>query len=184
MNFNISETKEKMETSLNVLKREFSGLRTGRASVGLVEPIQVEAYGSKVPITQVSNISVPEPRMITVQVWDASLVQSVESAIRSSNLGLNPMTEGTLIRLPVPDLTEERRKEIVKVASKYSEDSKIVVRNIRRDAMDKIKKLEKEKEISKDQLFDYSEKIQNLTDEIISNIEELYIEKEKDILQV
>lgn len=184
MTFDIGQTKEKMEKSIEVLRKEFSGLRTGRASVGLVEPIQVEAYGSKVPISQVSNISVPEPRLLTVQVWDNSLVLAVENAIRSSNLGLNPMTEGNLIRLPIPDLTEDRRKEIVKVASKYAEDTKISIRNIRRDAMDTIKSLEKDKEISQDLMFEFSENVQTLTDKIILKIDEIYSEKEKDILQV
>jgi ribosome recycling factor len=184
MDFDITHTKEKMEKSIEVLKKEFSGLRTGRASVGLVEPIQVEAYGSKVPISQISNISVPESRLITVQVWDNSLIPAVENAIRSSNLGLNPMTEGNLIRLPIPDLTEERRKEIVKVASKYSEDSKISIRNTRREAMDLIKSLEKDKKISQDQMFEFSEEVQTLTDKIILKIDEIYSEKEKDILQV
>ena len=184
MKFDITNTKEKMEKSVVVLKKEFSGLRTGRASVGLVEPVLVDAYGSKVPISQVSNISVPEARLLTVQVWDNSLVSAVENAIRSSNLGLNPMTEGNLIRLPIPDLTEDRRKEIVKLASKYSEESKISVRNIRRDAMDLIKSLEKDKEISQDEMFDFSEQVQILTDKIILRIDEIYSEKEKDILQV
>ena len=184
MEFKINDLREKMLKSVEILKKEFSGLRTGRASVGLIEPVQVEAYGSKVPISQVANIGVPEPRMLTVQVWDASLVASVENAIRTSNLGLNPMTEGNLIRLPIPDLTEDRRKEIVKLASKYSEDSKIVIRNIRRDAMDNIKLHEKKKEISKDELFQFSDEIQKLTDELILDIDNLYIEKEKDILKV
>ena len=184
MDFNTTDLKLKMKKTIEILKKEFSGLRTGRASVGLLEPINVEAYGSKVPISQVSNISVPEPRTITVQVWDNALVPNVENAIRSSNLGLNPMTEGNLIRLPIPELTEERRKEIVKIASKYSEDSKVVIRNVRREAMDKIKNLEKNKEISKDHLFQFSEDIQKITDEMISEIDELYLDKEKDILQV
>ncbi|MAY89630.1 MAG: ribosome recycling factor [Rickettsiales bacterium] len=184
MEFKINDLREKMLKSIEILKKEFSGLRTGRASVGLIEPVQVEAYGSKVPISQIANIGIPEPRMLTVQVWDASLVASVENAIRTSNLGLNPMTEGNLIRLPIPDLTEDRRKEIVKLASKYSEDSKIVIRNIRRDAMDNIKLHEKKKEISKDELFQFSDEIQKLTDELILDIDNLYIEKEKDILKV
>ena len=184
MTFDITHTKEKMEKSVDVLKKEFSGLRTGRASVGLVEPVQVDAYGSKVPISQVSNISVPEARLLTVQVWDNSLVPAVENAIRSSNLGLNPMTEGNLIRLPIPDLTEDRRKEIVKLASKYSEESKISVRNSRRDAMDLIKSLEKDKEIAQDQMFDYSELVLIWTDKLILRIEDVYSENEKDIVQV
>ena len=139
MNFELNIYEEKMSKTLEVLKREFSGLRTGRASVSLLDPIIVDAYGSKVPISQVSNVSVPEARLITVQVWDESQVASVENAIRNSDLGLNPMSEGNVIRIPIPELSEERRIEIVKIASKYSEDSKVVIRNIRRDAMEKIK---------------------------------------------
>ena len=184
MIFVIEEIESKMIKSIEILKKEFSGLRTGRASVGLLEPVHIDAYGSKVPLSQVSNISVPEPRMLTVLVWDSSLISVVENAIRTSNLGLNPMTEGNLIRLPIPDLTEERRKEIVKVASKYCEDSKIAIRNIRRDSMDSIKSLEKNKEISKDELFQNSEEIQKTTDKIIDIIDSLFMEKEKDILQV
>ena len=184
MAFTIKEIESKMIKTIEILKKEFSGLRTGRASVGLLEPVHIDAYGSKVPLSQVSNISVPEPRMLTVQVWDSSLISVVENAIRTSNLGLNPMTEGNLIRLPIPDLTEERRKEIVKVASKYCEDSKIAIRNIRRDSMDSIKSLEKNKEISKDELFQNSEEIQKTTDKIIDIIDSLFMEKEKDILQV
>ena len=184
MTFIIQEIESKMIKTIEILKKEFSGLRTGRASVGLLEPVHIDAYGSKVPLSQVSNISVPEPRMLTVQVWDSSLISVVENAIRTSNLGLNPMTEGNLIRLPIPDLTEERRKEIVKVASKYCEDSKVAIRNIRRDAMDSIKSLEKNKEISKDELFQTSEEIQKTTDKIIETIDSLFMEKEKDILQV
>ena len=184
MSFEISEYKNKMSKSFEVLKKEFLGLRTGRVSPGLIEPLSVDAYGSKVPITQVGNISVPEPRMLSIQVWDQSLVQAVESSIRNSNLGLNPMTEGTLIRLPVPDLTEERRKEIVKLASKYSEECRISIRNIRRDAMDEVKNKEKNKEISKDEMFEYSENIQKLTDDFIAQVDRLFEEKEKDILTI
>ena len=184
MSFEISEYKNKMSKSFEVLKKEFLGLRTGRVSPGLIEPLSVDAYGSKVPITQVGNISVPEPRMLSIQVWDQTLVQAVESSIRNSNLGLNPMTEGNLIRLPVPDLTEERRKEIVKLASKYSEECRIGIRNIRRDAMDEVKNKEKNKEISKDEMFEYSENIQKLTDDFIAQVDRLFEEKEKDILTI
>ena len=184
MDFDLSKYELRMEKSFENLKKEFSGLRTGRASAGLLEPLNVDAYGSKVPITQVGNISVPEPRMLTIQVWDQALVPSVESAIRSSNLGLNPMTEGSLIRLPIPDLTEERRKEIVKLASKYSEDSRIAIRNIRREAMEEVKTLEKDKNLSKDEAFSCSENIQKLTDDLIKKIDEHLAEKEKDILKI
>ena len=184
MNFELNIYEEKMSKALEVLKREFSGLRTGRASVSLLDPIIVEAYGSKVPLTQVSNISVPEARLITVQVWDESQIASVENAIRNSDLGLNPMSEGNVIRIPIPELSEERRIEIVKIASKYSEDSKVVIRNIRRDAMEKIKQSEKIKEISEDESFQYSEDVQNLTDRLVEKIDLLFSEKEKDILKV
>lgn len=173
-----------MEKTLDVLKKEFSGLRTGRASVSFLDPISVEAYGSKVPLNQVSNISVPEARLITVQVWDESLVGTVENSIRNSELGLNPMSEGNLIRIPIPELSEERRKEIVKIASKYTEDCKIAVRNIRRDAMEKIKTSEKNKEISKDESFQFSEDVQKITNKFIGLIDSLFEEKEKDILKV
>ena len=184
MNFELNTYEEKMSKALEVLKREFSGLRTGRASVSLLDPIIVEAYGSKVPISQVSNVSVPEARLITVQVWDESQVASVENAIRNSDLGLNPMSEGNVIRIPIPELSEERRKEIVKIASKYSEDSKVVIRNIRRDAMEKIKNSEKNKEISKDESFQFSEDVQKITDKFIGLIDSIFEEKEKDILKV
>ena len=155
---------EKMKKTLEVLKKDLSGLRTGRASINLLDSILVEAYGSKVPINQVSNISVPEARLITVQVWDDGLVSIVENSIRNSELGLNPMIEGNLIRIPIPELSEERRKEIVKIASKYSEDCKVAIRNIRRDAMEKIKNQEKNKEISKDESFQFSDDVQKITD--------------------
>ena len=182
MEFNSYE--EKMDKTLNNLKKEYLGLRTGRASASLLDPISVEAYGAKVPINQVGNISVPESRLITVQVWDESLIQSVEKAIRNSELGLNPMIEGNNIRVPIPELSQERRIEIVKVASKYSEEAKITVRNIRRDAMDKIKDEEKQKSISKDDSFQFSEKIQKLTDKYVEKIENIFQDKEKDILKV
>ena len=182
--FDLKIHEEKMEKAIDVLKREFSGLRTGRASTSLLDSISIEAYGSKVPLNQVSNISVPESRLLTVQVWDDSLVNTVENSIRNSNLGLNPMIEGSLIRIPIPELSEERRIEIVKIASKYSEDSKISIRNIRRDAMEKIKSLEKNKEISQDELFKFSDKIQKMTDDLIEKVETLFGNKEKDILRV
>ena len=184
MMFDLKVYEEKMEKAIDVLKREFSGLRTGRASTSLLDSISIEAYGSKVPLNQVSNISVPESRLLTVQVWDDSIVNTVENSIRNSNLGLNPMIEGSLIRIPIPELSEERRIEIVKIASKYSEDSKISIRNIRRDAMEKIKSLEKNKEISQDELFKFSDKIQKMTDNLIEKVETLFVDKEKDILRV
>lgn len=182
--FDLEVYRNKMEKAIDVLRREFSGLRTGRASVSLLDSILVEAYGSKVPLNQVSNLSVPESRLITVQVWDESLTNTVENTIRNSNLGLNPMIEGNLIRIPIPELSEERRKEIAKIASKYSEDSKIAIRNIRRDAMENIKSLEKNKDISQDESYKFSDEVQKITDSLIEKIDTLLTEKEKDILTV
>ena len=181
---NLTDYESKMNKSLEVLKREFNGLRTGRASVSLLDSIYIDAYGSSVPLNQVSNISVPESRLITVQVWDETLLTTVESTIRNSDLGLNPMLEGNLIRIPIPELSEERRKELAKIASKYSEDCKVSVRNIRREAMEKIKALEKEKEISKDESFKFSDQVQEITNKLIEKIDMLFSEKEKDILRV
>jgi len=181
---NLTDYESKMNKSLEVLKREFNGLRTGRASVSLLDSIYIDAYGSSVPLNQVSNISVPESRLITVQVWDETLITVVESTIRNSDLGLNPMLEGNLIRIPIPELSEERRKELAKIASKYSEDCKVSVRNVRREAMEKIKALEKEKEISKDESFKFSDQVQEITNKLIEKIDMLFSEKEKDILKV
>ena len=181
---NLTDYESKMNKSLEVLKREFNGLRTGRASVSLLDSIYIDAYGSSVPLNQVSNISVPESRLITVQVWDETLLTVVESTIRNSDLGLNPMLEGNLIRIPIPELSEERRKELAKIASKYSEDCKVSVRNVRREAMEKIKALEKDKEISKDESFKFSDQVQEITNKLIEKIDMLFSEKEKDILKV
>ena len=184
MTLEFNDYQDKMEKSLDILRRDFQGLRTGRASATLLEPIGVEAYGSKVPINQIGNISIPESRLITVQVWDETLIQSVEKAIRNSDLGLNPMVEGNVIRVPIPDLSQERRIEIVKIASKYAEDTRITIRNVRRDAMDMIKDKEKQKNISKDDSFQFSEKMQKITDGFIEKVDTLFQEKEKDILKV
>ena len=184
MTLEFNDFQDKMEKSLDILRRDFQGLRTGRASASLLEPIGVEAYGSKVPINQIGNISIPESRLITVQVWDETLIQSVEKAIRNSDLGLNPMIEGNVIRVPIPELSQERRIEIVKIASKYAEDTRITIRNIRRDAMDMIKDEEKQKNISKDDSFQFSEKMQKITDGFIEKVDTLFQEKEKDILKV
>ena len=184
MTLEFNDYQDKMEKSLDILRRDFQGLRTGRASASLLEPIGVEAYGSKVPINQVGNISIPESRLITVQIWDETLIQSVEKAIRNSDLGLNPMIEGNVIRVPIPDLSQERRIEIVKIASKYAEDTRITIRNVRRDAMDMIKDEEKQKNISKDDSFQFSEKMQKITDGFIEKVDTLFQEKEKDILKV
>ena len=140
----LADIERRMLGAVEVLRKEFAGLRTGRASAGLLEPIAVEAYGSKMPLSQVGTIGVPDPRMLTVQVWDNGLVQVVEKAVRDSGLGLNPQTEGNVLRIPVPELTEERRIELTKIANKYAEQAKVAVRNVRRDGMDKLKRLEKE----------------------------------------
>lgn len=184
MTINLDECKKKMDGALDALKREFGGLRTGRASPNLLDSIKVDAYGAEVPINQVGAVSVPEPRMLTVSVWDASLTKAVEKAIRDSNLGLNPMSEGNLIRVPMPSMTEERRKELVKTAGKYSESARIAVRNVRRDFMDAAKAAEKKNELTEDEHKKLSEKIQKLTDEHVKLIDDLLAAKEKEIVQV
>lgn len=180
----IKDIQRRMDGALEVLRKEFAGLRTGRASASLLEPIQVEAYGSKTPLPQVATINVPEPRLITVQVWDASLVKTVEVAIRDSGLGLNPASDGQLVRVPIPDLSEERRREISKIAGKYSEQTRISVRNVRRDAMEKLKRMEREGELSKDEHHSWAQKMQTLTDEHVKMIDEALAAKEQEIMQV
>ena len=183
-NFDLDDLKRRMDGALEDLKKEFSGLRTGRASPTLLEPIVVDAYGSSLPLNQVANINVPEPRLLSVQVWDKSLVQSVEKSIRLADLGLNPSVEGQTIRVPIPELNEERRRDLSKIAGKYAEEHRIAVRNVRRDGIDKLKHLEKVNEISKDEHRLFGEKIQDLTDKIISQIDELLVIKEREIMQV
>ena len=180
----LDDIKRRMEGSLNSLKTEFMGLRAGRASTAMLEPIMVEAYGSKMPMNQVGNISVPEPRLLTVTVWDAGLTSSVEKAIRESDLGLNPMAEGTLIRVPIPDLSEERRKDMVKVAGRYAEAARVAVRNVRRDGIEAARKLEKDSEISEDERHDLETDIQKLTDEHVKQIDDALSNKETEITQV
>ena len=180
----LDDIKRRMEGSLNSLKTEFMGLRAGRASTAMLEPIMVEAYGSKMPMNQVGNISVPEPRLLTVTVWDAGLTSSVEKAIRESDLGLNPMAEGTLIRVPIPDLSEERRKDMVKVAGRYAEAARVAVRNVRRDGIEAVRKLEKDSEISEDERHDLETDIQKLTDDHVKQIDDALSNKETEITQV
>ena len=177
----IKQLEQRMRGVLDTLKREFSGLRTGRASAALLDPITVEVYGQKMPLNQVANVSVPEPRMIAVQVWDKGTVSAVDRAIRDSNLGLNPVVDGTLLRLPIPPLTSDRRQELVKIAHKYAESARVAVRNVRRDGNDTLKKLEKDSEISKDDHKKFSSDIQELTDRIIKEIEEMLGQKDKEI---
>lgn len=180
----INDLKRRMQGTLGVLKQELAGLRTGRASANLLEPVQVDAYGTHMPLSQVATVSVPEPRLLSVQVWDRSMVHAVEKAITASNLGLNPQTEGQVIRLRIPELNEERRKELVKVAHKYAEAARVAVRHVRRDGIDVIKKLEKDHEISKDDHERYSTEIQKATDQMIQEVDQMLAHKEKEILTV
>jgi ribosome recycling factor len=182
--FDLEDLNKRMRGAVHTLKQEFSGLRTGRASVSLLEPVQVDAYGSNMPITQVGTVNAPEPRMLTVQVWDRGLVIAVDKAIRGAGLGLNPQVDGQLLRIPIPPLTEDRRKELSKIAAKYSESARIAVRNIRRDGMEHLKKLEKEHQMSEDEHKKMSEKVQQATDSHIKEIDEAYTSKEKEIMQV
>ena len=179
-----SETKNKMEKTLESLKADFGGLRAGRAHVSLLDGIMVEAYGSMTPLSQVGTISVPDARTLSISVWDRGLSKAVEKAIMESDLGLNPASDGQLIRIPIPPLSEERRKELTKVAGKYAENNKVAVRNLRREALDEIKKLKKDNAISEDDEKRFEGEIQKLTDEAVKKIEELLAQKEKDILQV
>lgn len=178
------DLQRRMNGAVEVLKQEFAGLRTGRASASLLEPITVEVYGAQMPLNQVGTISVPEPRMISVQVWDKTALSSVEKAIRDSGLGLNPITDGQLVRVPIPELTEERRIELSKVAHKYTEQSKVAVRNVRRDGMETLKKMEKDGDISQDDQHIWGDEIQELTDSIISKIDQLLETKDQEIKQV
>ena len=182
--FSMTDLKRRMASAVDVLKHEFAGLRTGRASVSLLDPVTVEAYGAAMPLNQVATVSTPEPRMISVQVWDKSMVSGVEKAIRNAGLGLNPVTDGQSVRVPIPELNEERRRELIKVAGKYAEQSRIAVRNVRRDGMDALKRMEKDSEISQDEHKSRSDEIQKLTDETIKQIDELLSQKEKEILHV
>jgi ribosome recycling factor len=182
MTMDKSDLQRRMHGAVDALKHELAGLRTGRASTALLDTIQVEVYGSNMPLNQVATVSVPEPRLLTVQVWDRSNIQPVEKAIRSANLGLNPVTDGQLIRLPIPDLTEERRKELAKLVGQYSEKAKVAVRNVRRDGMDQLKQDEKKHEISEDERKRLEQDVQKLTDDTIKEIDELSDTKEKEIL--
>lgn len=184
MSHDKQDLKRRMDGALDVLKKEFSGLRTGRASVNLLDTVVVDLYGSKMPLNQVGTVNVVEARMLSVQVWDGSAVKLVEKAIRDSGLGLNPMPDGNNIRIPVPDLNEERRQELVKIAGKIAENARISVRNVRRDGMDNIKKMEKNGDISEDDLKRFSDEIQKLTDEAIKSADGSLVDKEKDIMTV
>ncbi|MDI2074340.1 ribosome recycling factor [Bradyrhizobium japonicum] len=183
-NFDLNEVKRRMQGAVQALKHELGGLRTGRASASMLDPVQVEAYGSHMPLNQLATVSVPEPRLISVQVWDKSMVKPVEKAIVDSNLGLSPATEGQVLRLRIPELNEERRKELVKVAHKYAEAAKVATRHVRRDGLDVLKKLEKNHEMSEDDQKRHADEVQKATAGTISEIDQLLAAKEKEILTV
>jgi ribosome recycling factor len=174
----------RMDGALETLKREFVGLRTGRAHPGLLEPVKVHAYGTDMPLNQVGNVAVPEARMLSVQVWDRALVGAVEKAIRDSGLGLNPMADGQTVRVPIPQLTTERRNELAKTANKYAEGARVAVRAVRRDGMEQVKVLEKKHEIGEDVAKDWHGEVQKLTDAYVKRVDDAVVEKEKEIRQV
>lgn len=174
----------RMDGALDVLRKEFGGLRTGRASVSLLEPVMVNAYDKTVPLNQVASINVPEPRMITVQVWDRAVVKAVDKAICELGLDLNPQTEGQVIRVPIPDLNEERRRNLTRVAAKYAEDAKVSVRNVRRDGIEALRKLEKDGGISQDEHRKLQREVQQLTDDHVKRIDDALAQKDREILQV
>jgi ribosome recycling factor len=180
----VPELKRRMQGATHAFRHELGGLRTGRASASLIEPVMVEAYGQQMPINQVATISVPESRLLSVQVWDKSMVGSVDKAIRNANLGLSPTVEGQILRIRIPELNEQRRKEMVKIAHKYAEEARIAVRHVRRDGMDQIKKLEKEKAITEDDVARQHDQVQKATDQVIAEIDAALAAKEKEILQV
>ncbi len=182
--YDLNEIKRRMQGAIQVLKQELSGLRTGRASSNLLEPVQVEAYGTHMPLNQLATVSVPEPRLLSVQVWDRSMVHAVEKAIINSNLGLSPSTEGQVIRLRIPELNTERRKEMVKVAHKYAEAARVSVRHVRRDALDLLKKLEKDGKVSEDDEVRMAAEVQKATDQIIGEVDQSLASKEKEIMTV
>jgi ribosome recycling factor len=181
---NLDQIKQRMEGAIDALKKEFGGLRTGRASTSLLDHIHVDAYGSMLPLNQVGTVGVPEPRLLTVQVWDKGLVKSVEKAIRDSGLGLNPQPDGQLVRVPLPELSAERRQELAKIAGKYAESARVAVRNVRRDAMDALKKDQKDGKISEDEHKTQTDKVQKLTDETVKKVDETLAAKEKEITHV
>ncbi|WP_259779750.1 ribosome recycling factor [Aestuariispira ectoiniformans] len=180
----LKDLQRRMDGALDALSHEFAGLRTGRASASLLDPIVVDAYGSMVPLNQVAGVTVPEARMLMVTVWDNTVIKAVEKAIRESDLGLNPMTEGNAIRIPIPELNEERRTELTRVAGRYAEAARVAVRNVRRDGMDHLKKAEKDGDISKDDAHRLSDQIQKLTDDHIKKVDEALVAKEEEIMQV
>ncbi len=182
MTADINELRRRMDGALKSLHSEFSGLRTGRANASLLDNVQVDAYGAMMPLNQVSTVSIPESRLISVQVWDKGLVKNVEKAINSAGLGVNASTDGQLVRVPIPELSQERRQELSKIAGKYAESARVAVRNVRRDGMDSLKKAEKDGDISKDEHTKQSEAIQKLTDEFVKKVDDAVAVKEKEIL--
>jgi ribosome recycling factor len=182
--FDIADVKRRMQGAINAFKNDLASLRTGRASPNLLDPIQVDAYGASMPISQVATVNVPEPRLLSVQVWDRGMVAAVEKAIRESDLGLNPQTEGQVIRLRIPEMTEQRRKEMVKVAHKYAEEAKIAVRHVRRDGLDLLKKLEKDSAISEDDSTRHADQVQKATDQFVAEVDTILVAKEKEIMHV
>lgn len=182
--FSLDQLKQRMQKSVASLKEELAGLRTGRASASLLEPITVEAYGSRMPLNQLATVTVPESRMLSVQVWDRGMANAVEKAIRDSGLGLNPVGEGTVIRVPLPELNEERRRELTKVAHKYAEDARVAVRHIRRDGMDLLKKLEKDGDLGQDEARSLGEQVQKVTDAAVADVDAVLAVKEQEIMQV
>jgi ribosome recycling factor len=182
--FDLNDLKRRMQGGVQSFRHDLGSLRTGRASANLLDPVQVDAYGSLMPLNQLATVSAPEPRLLTVQVWDRSMVSAVEKAIRDSNLGLNPATEGQVLRIRIPELNEQRRKEMVKVAHKYAEEARVAVRHVRRDGLDLLKKLEKDGHVSKDDLDRQSEQVQKATDQHIQEIDQALAAKEKEIMQV
>ncbi len=180
----LEDWERRMLGAIDILKQEYGGLRTGRASASLLEPIKVDAYGAEMPLNQVGTIGVPEPRMVTVQVWDKSMVSSVEKAIRNAGLGLNPAADGQLVRVPIPELTAERRKEMAKIAGKYAEQARVSVRNVRRHCMDELKRMEKDGDLSEDDHKVYAEEVQTMTDKTIREIDDIFSNKQAEITQV
>lgn len=180
----IDDITRRMDKAIEVLKNEFGGLRTGRASASMLDPVKVNAYGADMPLTQLATVNVPEPRMLSVQVWDKANVKAVEKAIRDANLGLNPQADGQLVRVPIPELNEQRRKELAKTAGQYAEQARVAVRGVRRDGMDEVKRLKGKHELSEDDAKMYEEEIQSLTDGHIKTIDDALAHKQKEIMQV
>ena len=180
----LKELKRRMDGAISAFKSDIASLRTGRASANVLDPVQVEAYGSRMPLNQVANVTVPEPRMLGISVWDKSMVNAVDRAIREANLGLNPIVDGQNLRIPLPELNEERRKSLVKIAHEYAEKAKVAIRHVRRDGMDGLKKAEKDGVIGQDESRATSEKVQKMTDDTISDVDRLLADKEKEIMQV